>query len=60
MYDRKLSKNKTKGHTFSRANFGVPNSPKKRMILTILCREDAQSSEFCSFFERIEETINYF
>ena len=30
------------------------------MKLTILNKEDAQDSEFCSFFGRIEETINCF
>jgi hypothetical protein len=44
-----------KGQTISKANYGVLNSPKKRMKLTILSIEDAQDSEFCSFFERIEE-----
>ena len=28
--------------------------------LTILSKEDAQDSEFCSFFGRIEDTINCF
>ena len=32
----------------------------KRLKLNILSREDAQDSEFCSFFGRIEDTINCF
>ena len=44
----------------SQAYYGVLNSSKKRTKLTILSREDAQDSEFCSIFERIEETVNCF
>ena len=53
----------TKGQKISKANYGVLNSSKKRTILTKypeLSREDAQYSEFRSFFGRIEETINCF
>ena len=32
--------------------------PKKQTKFTILSKEDAQYSEFCSFFGRIEDTIN--
>ena len=39
-----------KGQTISKANYGALNFPKKRTKLTILSREDAQDSEFCSFF----------
>ena len=33
---------------------------KKRTKLIILCKEEAQDSEFCSFFGRIDNTINCF
>ena len=46
-----------KGQTISKANYGVLNSSKKRTKLTILSKEDAQDSEFRSFFGRIEDTI---
>ena len=49
-----------KGQTIPKANFGFLNSSKKRTKLTILSKEDAQDSEFCSFFGIIEDTINYF
>ena len=39
---------------------GLLSSPKKRTKLTILSKEDAQDSEFCSFFGRIKDTINCF
>ena len=41
-----------------KSNYGNLNSYKKQTKLTILSREDAQDSEFCSFFGRIEETTN--
>ena len=47
-----------KGQTIWKANYGFLNSSKKGKKLTILSREDAQDSEFCSFFGRIEDTIN--
>ena len=50
----------TKGQTISRANYVFLNSPKKRTKLTILTKEDAQDSEFRSFFGRIEDTKNCF
>ena len=50
----------SKGQTISKANYGVLNSPKKRTKLTILSKEEAQDSEFRSFFGRIEDTINCF
>ena len=50
----------SKGQKISKANHGVLNSPKKRTKLTILSREDAQDSEFRSFFGRIEDAINAF
>ena len=50
----------TKGQTITKANYGFFNSSKKRTKLTILSREDAQDSEFRSFFGRIEDTINCF
>ena len=50
----------TKGQKISKANYGFLNSPKKQTKLTILSKEDAQDSEFRSFFGRIEETINCF
>ena len=34
--------------------------PKNERNSLILSREDAQDNEFCSFFGRIEETINCF
>ena len=40
----------TKGQKIWKANYGFLNSPKKRTKLTILSKEDAQDSEFCSFF----------
>ena len=36
------------------------NSPKKRTKLTILSKEEAQDSEFRSFFGRIEMNLNCF
>ena len=42
----------------SKANYGVLNSCKKRTKLTILSKEDDQTSEFCSFYGRIEEILN--
>ena len=54
-----LTKGQTRvlGQTISKANYGVPNSSKKRTKLTILSRKDAKDSKFRSFFERIEEII---
>jgi hypothetical protein len=49
-----------KGQTISKENYGVLNSFKKRTKLTILSKEDPQNSEFHSFLERIEDTINCF
>ena len=49
-----------KGEIISKANYGFLNSTKKRTKLTILSKEEAQDSEFRSFFWRIEETINCF
>ena len=49
-----------KGRTISKASYGVLNSTKKRTLLSILTREDAQDSKFRSFFRRIEEAINFF
>ena len=51
---------RAKGQTISKANYGVLISSKKRTKLIILTREDAQDSEFRSFFGRIEETIYCF
>ena len=51
---------RTKGQKISKAIYGLLNSSKKRTKLTILIKEDAQDSEFRSFFGRIEETINCF
>ena len=47
----------TKGQTIPKAKYVFLNSPKKRTNLTILNKEEAQDSEFCSFFGRIEEII---
>ena len=47
----------SKGQTISKANHGFINSPKKQTKHTILSKEDAQDSEFCSFFGRFEDTI---
>ena len=52
--------NFAKGQTISKANYGFLNSSKKRTKLTILSKEDAKDSEFCSFFGRNEDTINRF
>ena len=40
----------------SKANYGILNSSKNRTKLNILSKEDAQDSEFRSFFGRIKET----
>ena len=50
----------TKGQPISRANYVFLNSPKKLTKLTILTKEDAQDSEFRSFFGRIKDTQNCF
>ena len=47
----------SKGQTISKAISGLLNSSKKRTKLTILSKEDAQNSEFCLFFGRIEDNI---
>ena len=47
----------TKGQTISKANYGFLNSSKETTKLTILIKKDAQDSEFCLFFGRIEDTI---
>ena len=49
-----------KGQYFSKEIYGLLNSSKKRTKLTILSKEDAQDSEFCSIVGRIEDTINCF
>ena len=49
-----------KGQTISEANYGFLNSSKKRTKLTMLSVENAQDSEFCSFFGRNEDTKNCF
>ena len=49
-----------KGLTILKANYGFLNSSKKGTRLTILSNEDAQDSEFHSYFGRIEDTINCF
>ena len=49
-----------KGQTISKVNYGILNSSTKQSKLTILSKEEAQDSEFRSFFGRIEETINCF
>ena len=41
----------TQGQKIWKANYGFLNSPKKRTKLTILSKEDAQDSEFHSFWE---------
>ena len=55
-----LSKSSAKGQTVSKENYGVLNSSKKRMKITILNIFFIQDSEFRSFFGRIEETIYCF
>ena len=50
----------SKGQTISKANYAFLNSSIKQMKLTILSKEVAQDSEFCSFFGRIEDTMNCF
>ena len=45
------------GQTILKANYGVLNSPKN---LNEMSREDAQDSDFRSFFGRIEEALNCF
>ena len=51
-----------KGQTISKANYGFLNSHKKtERKLTMLSKEEAQDSEFRSFFWRIEDTLaNFF
>ena len=52
---------RTKGQTISKANYGFLNYSKIRTkFLTTKSTEDAQDSEFRSFFRRIEDTINCF
>ena len=40
--------------------YGLLDTPKKLTKFTILSIFFTQDSEFCSFFGRIQETINYF
>ena len=49
-----------KGQKISKANCGDLNSSKKQTKFTKREYVDAQDSEFCSFFGRIENTINCF
>ena len=47
----------TRGQYILKAIYGLLNFSKKQTKLTILSKEDAQDSEFCSIVGRIEETI---